>query len=283
MSSFCSLIVRIVLSYIHSMNSNRLPAKFFLYLGFAVIAIVVLISVFPVVIVGAGERGVIFNNFSGVENRILNEGLHIKIPFVQSVTKVSVRTQKTDIKAEAASKDLQTVNTDIVVNWRLDAGQVNTVYQQIGDQSVVADRIIIPAVNEVVKAATAQKTASEVLGRRAELKTDVDTLLSGRLKKFNIILEDVSIVNVSFSPEFNRAIEQKQVAQQEAERALFRTQEASAEAQSTINRARGEAEANRLKQQSLSNELLELRAIEKWDGKLPQVTSGATPFINLNP
>jgi regulator of protease activity HflC (stomatin/prohibitin superfamily) len=265
------------------MNSNRLPVRFFLYLGFAVIAIVLLISVFPVVIVGAGERGVIFNNFSGVENRILNEGLHIKIPFVQSVTKVSVRTQKTDIKAEAASKDLQTVNTDIVVNWRLDAGQVNTVYQQIGDQSVVADRIIIPAVNEVVKAATAQKTASEVLGRRAELKTDVDTLLSERLKKFNIILEDVSIVNVSFSPEFNRAIEQKQVAQQEAERALFRTQEASAEAQSTINRARGEAEANRLKQQSLSNELLELRAIEKWDGKLPQVTSGATPFINLNP
>ena len=265
------------------MNSNRIPVNFFVYLVVGIIALIILIAVFPIVIVGAGQRGVIFNNFSGVENRILDEGLHFKIPFVQSVTTVSVRTQKTDIKAEAASKDLQTVNTDIVVNWRLDSSQVNTVYQQIGDQSVVADRIIIPAVNEVVKAATAQKTASEVLGRRAELKTDVDTLLTERLKKFNIILEDVSIVNVSFSPEFNRAIEQKQVAQQEAERALFRTQEASAEAQSTINRARGEAEANRLKQQSLSNELLRLRTIEKWDGKLPQVTGEATPLITINP
>lgn len=263
-------------------GSPRIPFKLVFLLVGGIIAVFVLISVFPIVVIGAGERGVIFNNFSGIENRILGEGMHFRIPFVQSVTKVSVRTQKTDIKAEAASKDLQTVNTDIVINWKLDSGQVNRIYQQIGDEGVVADRIIIPAVNEVVKAATAQKTASEVLARRAELKSDVDLLLSERLKKFNVVLEDVSIVNVSFSPEFNRAIEQKQVAQQEAERALFVTQQASAEAQATINRARGEAEANRLKQQSLSNELLELRAIEKWDGKMPQYSGGATPFINLN-
>jgi prohibitin 1 len=264
------------------MNSPQVPYRILFYLIGAVVAVFVLVAVFPVVIVGAGERGVVFNNFSGVENRILGEGMHFRIPFVESVTKVSVRTQKTDIKAEAASKDLQTVNTDIVINWKVDSGKVNKIYQQIGDQDVVADRIIIPAVNEVVKAATAQKTASEVLARRAELKADVDTLLSERLKKFDVVLEDVSIVNVSFSPEFNRAIEQKQVAQQEAERALFVTQQASAEAQATINRARGEAEANRLKQQSLSNELLELRAIEKWDGKMPQYTGTSTPFINLN-
>ena len=264
------------------MSPNRFSYRFLMSLIGIIVGGFVLIAVFPIVIVGAGERGVVFNNFSGIENRILGEGMHFRIPFVESVTKVSVRTQKTDIKAEAASKDLQTVNTDIVVNWKVDAAQVNKIYQQIGDQNVVADRIIIPAVNEVVKAATAQKTASEVLARRAELKSDVDTLLSERLKKFNVVLEDVSIVNVSFSPEFNRAIEQKQVAQQEAERALFVTQQASAEAQATINRARGEAEANRLKQQSLSNELLELRAIEKWDGKMPQYTGGATPFINLN-
>lgn len=245
------------------------------------IGIIALFAFFPIVIVGAGQRGVVFNNASGVEDRILGEGTHFRVPFLQSVTAVSVRTQKTDVKAEAASKDLQTVNTDIVVNWHLDASKVNKIYQQVGTEITVVDRIIVPAVNEVVKAATAQKTASEVLAKRAELKADVDRLLSERLSKFNVILEDVSIVNVNFSPEFNRAIEQKQVAQQEAERALFKTQEASATAQATINLARGEAEANRLKQQSLSAELLQLRAVEKWDGKLPTYNGGATPFINI--
>jgi regulator of protease activity HflC (stomatin/prohibitin superfamily) len=231
--------------------------------------------------VGAGQRGVVFNAATGVENRILGEGVHFRVPLLESVTMVSVRVQKTDVKAEAASKDLQTVNTDIVVNWHLDSGKVNKIYQKVGDEDAIRDRIIIPAVNEVVKAATAQMNVSDILGRRSELKANVDKLLSERLSGYDVLLDDVSIVNVSFSAEFNKAIEQKQVAQQEAERALFKTQEASASAQAAINIARGEAEANRLKQQSLSSELLQLRAIEKWDGKMPQVTSGGTPFINL--
>lgn len=245
------------------------------------VLLIVLIAVFPIVIIGAGERGVVFNNASGVEDRILTEGTHVRIPFLESVTSMDVKTQKTDVKAEAASKDLQTVNTDIVVNWHLDAGKVNKVYQSVGDEDAVKDRIIIPAVNEVVKAATAQKTASEVLSLRPQLKADIDKLLSERLIKFSIILDDVSIVNVAFSPEFNRAIEAKQVAQQQAEQAVFKAQEASQSAQAAINIARGEAEANRLKQQSITPELLQLNAISKWNGVLPQVTSGGTPFINL--
>jgi prohibitin 2 len=203
------------------------------------------------------------------------------VPLLETITTISVRVQKTDVKAEAASKDLQTVNTDIVVNWHLDASKVNNIYQKVGDEDTIRDRIIVPAVSEVVKAATAQMNVSDILGRRAELKANVDKLLSERLSGYDVLLDDVSIVNVGFSAEFNRAIEQKQVAQQEAERASFKGQEASQTAQATINLARGEAEANRLKQQSLTADLLQLRAIEKWDGKLPQVTSGATPFINL--
>lgn len=246
------------------------------------ILIIVIIAVFPIVIIGVGERGVVFNAGSGVEDRILSEGTHFRMPFVESVTSMDVKTQKTDVKAEAASKDLQTVNTDIVVNWHLDAGKVNKIYQQIGDEKAVTDRIIVPAVNEVVKAATAQKTAGEVLSLRAQLKGDIDKLLSERLQKFNVILDDVSITNVSFSKEFNNAIEAKQVAQQQAEQAVFKAQEASQSAQAAINIARGEAEANRLKQQSITPELLQLNAISKWNGILPQVTgSGGTPFINV--
>ncbi len=247
-----------------------------------IIGILIIWSFFPIVIIGAGERGVVFNSFSGVEDRILGEGTHFRVPLLESVTRVSVRTQKTDVKAEAASRDLQTVNTDIVVNWHLDAGKVNKIYQKVGDEDAIRDRIIIPAVNEVVKAATAQMNVSDILGRRAELKANVDKLLSERLSGYDVLLDDVSIVNVAFSQEFNNAIEQKQVAQQEAERALFKAQEASATAQANVNIAIGEAEANRLKQQSLSSELLQLRAIEKWDGKLPQYSGGnSTPFINI--
>lgn len=262
---------------------KTVPAKNMI--KFALIAFGVLIFLlffFPIVIIGAGQRGVVFNAASGIEDRILGEGTHFRVPFLESVTAISIQTQKTDVKAEAASKDLQTVTTDIVINWHLDASRVNKTYQQIGDLAAVRDRIIVPAVNEVVKAATAQLNVSEVLSRRTQLKGEIDKLLSERLLKHGVILDDVSITNVNFSDEFNRAIEQKQVAQQEAERALFKAQEASATAQATINLAKGEAEANRLKQQSITQELLQLRAVEKWNGVLPQVSgSSGTPFINI--
>lgn len=242
-----------------------------------IVFLIVLFSVilfFPLVVVGAGQRGIVFNNVSGIENRILGEGIHVRIPFLQNVTKVSVRVQKTDVKAEAASKDLQTVNTDVVVNWHMDAGSVNRIFQEVGDEDAVEDRILAPAVSEVVKAATAQKTASEILGKRAELKRDIDTALQARLRKYNLLLDDVSIVNVNFTPEFNRAIENKQIAQQQAEQAKF-----------LVEKARSEAEANAIKQESITPEILQQRALEKWDGRFPQYwgNSGALPFININP
>ena len=252
------------------------------YIVIAVIGVLLISFFSPIVVIGTGKRGVVFNSFSGIEERVLSEGTHFRIPVVQSIMPVSVQVQKTAVKADAASKDLQDVQTEIVVNWHMDATKVNKIYQQVGDEQAITDRIIVPAVNEVVKAATAQKTASEILSKRAELKQNIDDFLTTRLVDYGVVLDDVSITDADFSPEFNKAIEQKQVAQQEAERAVFRAQEASATAQSTINLARGEAEANRLKQQSLSAELLQLRAIEKWDGKLPQVAgSDSTPFINI--
>lgn len=254
--------------------SNQPPVvRYILYGIAAIIALIILIAVFPFVIVGAGQRGVVFNSITGVEQRILNEGLHFRIPLVQNVISVPVRVQKTEVHAEAASKDLQTVNTDIAVNWHMDAGRVNKIYQEIGDRDAVQDRIIVPAVNEVVKAATAQKTASEVLAKRPELKLDIDKALSNRLARYDIRLDDVSIVNVQFTPEFNNAIEAKQIAQQQAEQAKF-----------LVEKARSEAEANAIKQESLTPQILQQRALEKWDGRLPSYYGGgALPFINVNP
>lgn len=255
------------------MNISQANLMKLIGLGFGIfLAVILFIVAFPIVVIGAGQRGVVFNNVSGLENRILGEGVHFRVPFIEAVTKLSVRVQKTEVHAEAASKDLQTVNTDIVVNWHMNAGKINRIYQEIGDEDAVRDRILIPAVNEVVKAATAKKTASEVLAERPELKRDIDKTLSERLGRYNVLLDDVSIVNVSFTAEFNKAIEDKQIAQQQAEQAKF-----------LVEKSRSEAEANAVKQSSITPEILEQRALEKWDGRLPTYYGGGPlPFINLS-
>lgn len=246
------------------------------------VGLIILIFIFPIVIIGAGERGVVFNNASGVEERVLGEGMHFRIPFVQSVTTVSIKVQKNDVKAEAASKDLQTVSTDIVVNWHLDASNVHKVYQSIGDEKAVVDRILIPAVNEVVKAAVAQKTAEEVLTKRPELKADIDERLRTRLASYTVVLDDVSVTNVDFSKEFNAAIEAKQVAEQQAKQAFYLAQKAENEAKAAVETAKGQAESQKLVQQSLTPELLQKMAIEKWNGSFPQYFGGGVlPFLNI--
>ncbi len=230
----------------------------------------------PFTIIGAGERGVVMN-FGKVQNQVLGEGLHFYLPIYTSVKRLSVRVQKDDVKAEAASKDLQTVNVDIVVNWHLDPAKVNNVYQNVGDNKAVLDNIIAPAISEVAKASTAQLTAEEIITKRPQLKADIDERLIARLTPYGIVLTDISLVNVDFSKEFNAAIESKQVAEQDAKRAVFIAQKAEQEAQAVINKAKGDSEAQRLQQQTLTPALLQKLWIEKWNGTLPNnlVVSGS--------
>lgn len=250
-----------------------------------IIVIIVFVSALPFAFVGAGERGVIFNNATGVEDRIFGEGFHFRIPFIESVHTVSIKVQKNDIKAEAASKDLQTVNTDIVVNWHLDSTKVNKVYQNIGDLQAVIDRVLTPAVSEVVKASTAKYTAEEVIAKRPQLKADIDALLSERVKQYNIVLDDVSIVQVDFSKEFNAAIEAKTVSVQTALKAENDLRRIKVEAEQTVAKAIAEAQAIKIKTEALAQNqnLVQLNAVEKWNGVLPQYILGSTtlPFINI--
>lgn len=252
--------------------------------GFLILVFVLLAAV-PVAYVGAGQRGVIFNTLTGVEDRILGEGIHFRIPFIQSVHKMSVQVQKNDVKAEAASKDLQTVSTDIVVNWHLDSSAVNKVYQNIGDEKAIMDRVISPAVSEVVKAATANYTAEEVIAKRPLLKQDIDVALSERLIAYNVIIDDVSIVNVDFSPEFNKAIEDKTVAVQNAQKAENDLRRIEIEAKQKIAQATAEAKSIEIKTAALekNSKLVDLEAVNKWNGVLPvNFYAGAPlPFIGI--
>jgi regulator of protease activity HflC (stomatin/prohibitin superfamily) len=238
----------------------------------------------PFVIVNAGERGVVMR-FGKVQDIVFDEGIHPIIPIVTQVEKLTVRVQKNDVNAEASSRDLQDVKMDVAINWHIDPQTVNRVFQRVGNQEQIISRIVIPAVAEVVKAATAKKNAEEIITKRTELKQEIDVQLKDRLNTYGVVVDDVSLVNVSFSPEFAKAIEAKQIAEQEAKRAEFEALKAEKEALAEVNRAKGQAEAQRLQRQTLTAELLQKQAIEKWDGKFPLVMGGdgALPFINLNP
>ncbi len=264
------------------MMTKEVNQNVILAIGFVVALLVLLAWAGPVVVVGAGYRGVVMN-FGQVQDEILGEGLHWRIPIMQEIKQLSVRVQKTDILAQVGSKDLQEVKLDVVVNWHIDPTKVNKVYQNIGDEEQIVDRILIPAVGEVVKAAAAKKNAEEILTKRPELKAEIDANLDDRLLNYGIVLDSVSLLDVQFSREFAQAIEQKQIAEQEAQRAAYIAQKAAREAEAEVNRARGKAEAQRLLQETLTPAILQNKALEVWDGKFPLVYGGgALPFINID-
>ncbi|WP_414563272.1 MULTISPECIES: prohibitin family protein [unclassified Anabaena] len=267
---------------ISSTTENNLQYGFYIAGGIFILILAFMIR--PFAIVNAGERGVVMQ-FGKVQDKILDEGLHPIMPIVTSVKRLNVRVQQNTFKSDAASKDLQTITTELAVNWHLDPLKVNKIFQQVGDEKLIIDGIITPAVSEVLKAATAKNTAEEVITKRTELKQEIDNHLKNRLANYGIIIDDVSLVNFAFSPEFSRAIESKQIAEQEAKQAEFIAQKATQEAQAEVNRAKGQAEAQRLQRLTLTPDLLQKQAIEKWDGRFPTVMGGnsSIPLININP
>ncbi len=257
--------------------------------SFTTIAIVIGLFVIvgmmnPFVVIGAGERGVVLN-FGAVQPRVLNEGLHFRIPIVQRIVKVDVKIQKEQTSAESASKDLQDTQSTVAINYHIIPSKANWVYQKIGQE--YRDRVIDPAVQEVLKAVTARYTAVELITQRERVRTETKDLLKERLKTYYIIVDDFSIVNFKFSEQFIQAIESKQTAEQLALKANRDLDRIKIEAQQKIAEAKAEAEALRLQKQNVTQELIQLRQIEasmkaiaKWDGHLPQVTGGAVPFID---
>lgn len=246
-----------------------------------VLLVLVLLSSFFVV-VNAGQRGVLMQ-FGKVQDAVLDEGLHVIIPIVNTVQKLSVRVQNQQISAEASSKDLQDVYTDVALNWHIIPNEANVIFQQIGDEQAIIDRIINPAVEEVLKAIMAKYTAEEIITRRGEVKAGVDLLLTERLMPYHIGVDDISLVHVHFSNRFRDAVEAKQIAEQDAKRAEFVALRATKEAEAKVNLARGEAETQRLLKDNLTPELLQKQAIDKWNGSLPLVMGNeTTKVLDLN-
>ncbi|WP_370655916.1 prohibitin family protein [Candidatus Deferrimicrobium sp.] len=240
----------------------------------------------PWVQVGAGERGVVLN-FGAVQKDVLGEGLHFRIPVMQRVIRVDVKVQKAQTDSAAASSDLQDVSSTVAINYHIIPDKANIVYQTIGIQ--FKERIIDPAVQEVVKAVTAKYTAEELITKRPAVSDAMKLLLTERLLEHNISVDAFSIVGFSFSKIFMEAIESKQTAEQLALKAKRDLDRIKIEAEQTITAAKAEAESLRLQKANISSDLIELRkieanlkAIDKWNGILPQVTgAGAVPFIGV--
>lgn len=259
------------------------PMRLVLIIG----AILVLFLFFrPWVQVGAGERGVVMN-FGAVQEDVLGEGLHFRVPIMQTVVRVDVKVQKATTDAAAASSDLQDVSSTVAINYHIMPDKANVVYQSIGVG--FKERIIDPAVQEVVKAVTAKYTAEELITKRPAVSDAMKATLTERLMLHNIAVDAFSIVGFSFSKVFMEAIEAKQTAEQLALKARRDLERIKIEAEQKVTAAKAEAEALRLQRANISPDLIELRkieanlkAIDKWNGILPQVTgAGAVPFIGV--
>jgi regulator of protease activity HflC (stomatin/prohibitin superfamily) len=254
-----------------------------------VITVVVLLAILffhPWVQIGAGERGVVLD-FGAVQKSVMQEGLHFRIPIMQKIAIVNVQIQKATTETVAASADLQDVTSTLALNYHVQPDMANIVYQNIGIE--FKERIIDPAILEVVKAVTARYSAEELITKRPLVSEEMRATLNDRLKANNITVDAFSIVAFSFSKVFTEAIESKQTAEQLALKAKRDLDRIKVEAEQKITAARAEAEALRLQRANISTDLIELRkieanlkAIEKWNGVLPQVTgNGGVPFVGL--
>ena len=267
-----------MVSFKSGMKKNKALYK---AIRLTLIFLLLFIIFMPFTLVNAGERGVLML-FGKVQDRVLGEGIHVIIPIVNTVKKLSVRVQKQEISTEASSKDLQDVFTDVALNWHIIPEETNKIFQEIGDENNIVERIINPAVEEVLKAVIAKYTAEEIITKRGEVKIGVDDSLTSRLANYHIQVDDISLVHVHFSQRFNEAVETKQIAEQEAKRAEFIARKASKEAEAKVNLAKGEAEAQRLLSETLTPKILQKQAIEKWNGNLPVVIGeGGKTLLDL--
>jgi regulator of protease activity HflC (stomatin/prohibitin superfamily) len=259
----------------------RVASKFAVF----ALAIIFLFIINPFATIPAGSRGVL-TTFGKPSEEIYSEGIHFVWPIAQTLHRVSVAIQKGEGDGDAASKDLQTVHTKIAINYHVRPDAVVSVYRDLGIEP--GERIIIPSVQEAVKAVTAQFTAEELISRRSQVRDEIILALKERMARHGLVVDEFSIVNFNFSKTFNETIEAKTTADQLKMKAERDLQRIDVEAKQKVSRARAEAEALALQRQQVTPELLRLRetenqakAIEKWDGKLPTTTGGAIPFINV--
>ncbi|MGD2181532.1 prohibitin family protein [Lusitaniella coriacea] len=259
-------------------------------IGGILTALILLIAFNAFVIINPGQAGVL-SILGKARDGALLEGIHFKPPLISAVDVYDVTVQKFEVPAQSSTKDLQDLSASFAINFRLDPIQVVDIRREQGTLQNVVSKVIAPQTQESFKIAAARRTVEEAITKRSELKEDFDNALNDRLEKYGIIVLDTSVVDLAFSPEFAKAVEDKQIAEQRAQRAVYVAQEASQQAQAEINRAKGKAEAQRLLAETLKAQggelVLQKEAIEAWregGARMPNVLvmggeSPGVPFL----
>jgi prohibitin 1 len=260
-------------------------------IGILIILLIIFIFLWSsFALVPAGHRGVVLW-WGSVEKRVMGEGLNFKVPMAERVIKVDVRVQPHPFKEiDAASKEYQMVKLTGMMNFHIDPSYVNDLYQKVGLD--FANKVIDPAFNDFVKEVVPIYQITEILPKREDIRKRAMTKLGENLARYHIVVDDIYFANIRFSPEYEKAVEAKQVAQQQVEtqrQVLFQREieaqqkvaTAKGEAESISVVAQGQAKANEALSRSISPILVQYKTIEKWNGILPQVSGGGIPLIDL--
>lgn len=218
----------------------------------------------------SGEVGIKVR-FGKITNTNLEEGINFKMPLIEKIIKMNIRVQKAEIETESSSKDLQLVNMKLAVNYKINAEKATNLYKNVGTK--YEDIILQPAIQESIKAVTSKYTAEELITKRNEVSIASMEELNNKVKKYGIIIDNFNITNFNFSAEFNKAIEEKQVAEQKVLTAKQELEKEKIESEKKLVKAKAEKEANELKQKSLTDNIIKEKFIDKWNGELPKVAS----------
>ncbi len=248
--------------------------------AFVVICVVLVFAFGSWGTIAAGHRGVVLR-MGAVTGETKGEGFYSKTPWLDSVVEIDIRTQKEQVETEGASKDLQSVKTVVALNLSVLPDKCGVLYQTVGTEYMTV--IVGPAMQESIKAIIAQYTAEELVSKREVVREAIAALIAEKLHPIGVQTEALNIVNFQFSDAFNHAIEAKVTAEQEALAARNKLAQKEFEAQQLVASAKGKAEAMQIESKVLQSNpaIIQLRALEKWDGVLPKVSSGAVPFIDV--
>ena len=225
--------------------------------------------------VKSGTRKLVLT--AGEATSVSSEGLNFKIPFYQQTKEVNIKTLQATQAARAASKDLQIVSSTISVNYHFNSEKLLETYSNTGFE--IQESIISPRIQETLKAVAAKYSAEQLITQREKAKADIDTILKKDLAKYNIIVEDVQLTEFNFSEGFNDAIEAKQTEEQNTQKSRNVLERIKVEAEQRVTQAKGEAEAIKIQSEAITSNggmaYVELKKIEKWDGKLPTYMAGS--------
>lgn len=241
-----------------------------------------------IITIPTGSVGIL-TQFGAVKGNAIEAGMNVKIPFIQKVSLMNCQIQKLEVDASSASKDLQTVNLKVAINYSIDKTIATNLFKDIGINYQVV--LINPAIQESIKAVSAQYTAEELIVKRAEVSSKMLENIKTKLSNKGINVTELNIINFDFSAEFNKAIEAKQVAQQNTLKSQQDLERIKVEAEQTIIKARAEAESMRLQRQELTNEYISLKQLEvqsqgiaKWNGVLSttMLSSDVNSLLGIN-